>query len=116
MATKRKLSPVYLWVHLSPMEQVLWAAAYADAVGSPSVRARFADTTVRSLRELDSKRDGTFGPEYEAARRNVMLEVPEFEAWYRVQAQIDGPSKTAPSKKHCLEAYERYRRGLGDFY
>lgn len=116
MATKKKFSPVYLWVRLSPMEQVLWAAAYANAVGSPSVRARFADKAVGSLRELDSKRDGTFGPEYEAARTNVMLEEPEFEAWYRVQAQIVGPSKIAPTKSACLEAYERYQRSLGDFY
>lgn len=117
MATIKRHSPVYLWAQLSAMEKVIWASAYANAAGSASARARVADRTVRTLHDLEQRREGDIGPEYDAARSNVMLELPEFEAWYRIQLPISrGSSAHRPSKDQCAKAYERYRRGLGDFY
>jgi len=66
---------------------------------------------------LKQRRKGEIGPEYDAARSNIMLELPEFEAWYRLQLPISrGSSAHPPTKDQCAEAYERYRKGLGDFY
>ncbi|QNK03470.1 hypothetical protein [Dyella telluris] len=117
MATIKHHSPIYLWARLSEMEKVIWASAYAHAAGSASARARKADQTVRTLSALEQLREGDIGPEYDAARSNVMLDLPEFEAWYRVQLPVSrGSSAHPPSKDQCAKAYERYRRGLGDFY
>jgi hypothetical protein len=117
MATIKHHSPAYLWAQLSAMEKAIWASAYAHAVGSASVRARKADQTVRTLNALEQGREGGAGPEYDLARSNVMLELPEFEAWYRVQLPVSrGSSARPPNKEQCAEAFERYRRGLGDFY
>jgi len=99
------------------MEQVIWGSAYANAKGSPATRARVADRTIRSLQHLEGRRDSVRGSEYEAARCNVILDPPEFEAWYRVQVRIDnGPAAKKLSQHDYAEAYERYRMGLGDFY
>lgn len=117
MVTTKRHSPAYLWVKLSPMEQVIWGGAYAMAKGAPAARARVADRTVQSLHGLKKRRDSLRGPEYEAARCNVILDPPEFEAWYRVQARIViGPAAKKLSKEDYADAYERYRMGLGDFY
>lgn len=117
MATIKHHSPVYLWVQLSSMEKVIWASAYANANGSAAERARNADQTIRTLHALEKRREGDIGPEYDAARSTIMLDFPEFEAWYRVQFPISrGSSTHRPSKDQCAKAYERYRRGLGDFY
>ncbi len=67
------------------MEKVIWASAYANAAGSASARARAADRTVRTLSALEQRREGDIGPEYDVARSNVMLELPEVDAWYRIQ-------------------------------
>lgn len=118
MATTKRHSPVYLWVQLSSMEKVIWGSAYALANGSATERARIADQTLRTLHALEHRRKGDyFGPEYDAARSNVTLDLRQFEAWYRVQFPISrGSSAHRPSKDQCAEAYERYRRGLSDFY
>jgi hypothetical protein len=117
MATIKHHSPMYLWAQLSPMQKVIWASAYAHAAGSASARARKADQTVRTLSALEQRREGEIGPEYDAARSNVMLELPEFEVWYRIQLPVSrGSSAHPPTKDQCAEAFERYRRGLGDFY
>jgi hypothetical protein len=117
MATIKHHSPVYLWAQLSPMEKVIWACTYAMAGGSASARARKADRTVRTLNALEQQREGDIGPEYDVARSNVMLDLPQFEAWYRVQLPVSrGSSAHPPGKDQCAQAYDRYRRGLGDFY
>lgn len=117
MATTKRHSPAYLWAQLSAMEKVIWACAYANATRSASERARIADQTIRTLHALENRREGDIGPEYDVARCNIMLEMPEFEAWYRVQLRVTrGSSAHPPGKDQCAKAYERYRRGLGDFY
>jgi len=88
VATIKRHGPAYLWAQLSAMEKVIWASVYAHAVGSASVRARKADQTVRTLNALEQGREGGAGPEYDLARSDVMLELPEFEAWYRVQLPV----------------------------
>jgi hypothetical protein len=99
------------------MEKAIWASAYASSKGAAATRAGIADRTVRSLQKLESRREGESGPEYEVARSAVMLEMPEFESWYRVQMKIaKHPWARKLSEDECSQAYERYRRGLGDFY
>lgn len=117
MGAMKSKSPVYLWVWLSPMEQAIWANAFASAKGSAQQRARIGDQTVRSLRTLVEARESDFGPEYEAARALIRLDVPEFAAWYRVQYRLrKGRLDEVPSDQECQDAFDRYQMGLSDFY
>lgn len=106
------------WHEMPPREQLVWAAAYSQAIGVPGALAFVADKTVLSLRALGIDKEDP-GPEYDLARTMLPIERNEFDPWYRVACQISrrpGSLSQAPSEEQCAAAYERYLRSRTDFY
>lgn len=109
------------WHEMSPREQQVWTCTFMMSQywkRRALKAAELADIAVTQLRELDID-EADVAPEYVAARSGVYLTEAEFFPWYRVALHISSRHRLPfrePTVDEIGEAYERYRRGRGDFY
>jgi hypothetical protein len=102
-----------------PMEQSVWATTFALHDRDPDGGVDAADAAVLRMRSIGLTRSFQPEPEYEAARANLHIEPDEFASWYLIAYRMRHgckPNYREPSAELIREAYERYNRGLCDYY
>jgi len=112
--------PLLAWQRLSGAEQIVWACAFATSNASdPEESGRQADGVVYRARLLAHREFSSEGhPEEEAAYRNLVIERPNFDIWYRIPMEIlhgNRPRFRTPTDQECAEAFKRYRMGLDSY-
>ena len=78
-----------------------------------------ADAAVLKMRSIGLTRSFQPEPENEAARVNLHIEPDEFAGWYPIAYRMrhgHKPHYEEPSAEQIRDAYERYNRGLCDYY
>jgi len=119
MADKDVYEVLVSWQFMPPMEQAVWATTLALHAPDPDGGVGAADAAVLRLRSLELTRSFRPEPEYEAARANLYMEFPEFAGWYPIAYRMRHrrePGYSEPSSEQIREAYERFDRGLCDYY
>ncbi|MFC5742887.1 hypothetical protein [Dyella tabacisoli] len=119
MADKDIYEVLVSWQFMPPMEQSVWATTYVLHAEESDGGVGAADAAVLRLRSVNMTRSFRPEPEYEAARANLHMEAEEFAGWYPIAYRMRHgrePSYREPSGQQISEAYERYGRGLCDYY
>lgn len=107
------------WMFMGPMEQAVWATAFALHAQDPDAGLDAADAAVLRLRSTGATRSLRPEPEFEAARSNVSIDRGEFGGWYRVAYRLRHRYEEGYSERNSQqidEAFECYQRGLCDYY
>lgn len=107
------------WMFMGPMEQAVWATTFALHAQDADAGIEAADAAVLRMRSTGATRSFRPEPEFEAARSNINIERDEFGGWYRVAYRIRHGKERGyaePSDQQIDEAFERYERGLCDYY
>lgn len=107
------------WYLMTPMEQSLWGLSMALHNQDQDAGLGAADTALARLRSVTDARSRRPEPESEAARSNIVIPFEQFAAWYpvayRLRHRLDRDYQE-PSDEQIRTAYERYDRGLCDYY
>lgn len=107
------------WMFMGPMEQAVWATTFALHAQDPDEGMDAADTAVLRMRSMGATRSYRPEPEFEAARSNVNIERDEFGVWYRIAYRMRHGHESGYSERTSQQiddAFERYERGLCDYY
>jgi len=107
------------WLCMVPMEQSVWATTFALHGTDPDGGVDAADAAVLRMRSIGLTRSFQPEPEYEAARSNLHIERSDFTGWYVIAHRMRHGRESgykAPSTEQINDAYERYDRGLCDYY
>lgn len=107
------------WMFMGPMEQAVWATTFALHAQDANAGMDAADAAVLRMRSTGATRSLRPEPEFEAARANVNIERDEFGVWYRVAYRMRHFLETGYAERNDQQiddAFERYERGLCDYY
>lgn len=119
MADKDVYEVLVSWQFMPPMEQAIWATTLALHAQEPDGGVGEADASVLRLRSIGLTRSFQPEPEFEAARANLHIEYDEFIGWYPIAYRMRHGRERGyetPSIEQIKDAYERYGRGLCDYY
>ncbi|HHA2494027.1 TPA: hypothetical protein ACOECR_000890 [Stenotrophomonas maltophilia] len=105
------------WI-LSEAVPHVWAAAFVANLASGEESAlRIADAAAAALERI--KRAPPKPLESIAAQSGIAIDEQDFRGWYRVSHGLRRgrvAEYTLPNDQEVADAYETYRRGIGDFY